>query len=415
MKLLIFLTIQHPVLKIKVVYASGLFSQPPRDDISVAMVRAELSRLFTIFLKESPAPPSLPITHFLAIPTRSPIYIIAVVATMPQAAVSLLDLYSDDSDEDMGYLPVPAQISKPIDSRKVGGLASVTTTTTTKKNASKNAALAPAASKTKVTKSGAKSVKEKAATGKKAAVARKPSREVLSERRSPNRSEDEIEMEDELGNEDVVEEPVQAKKTAKRGKKAAVAQKEDVDAAPAPAAKLTKKGRGKLEEEPAAPAAEQSKKSARGRPKGSKATTGAASVKPEAAQSVVPETQPEPELMDVEQSIEVDEFAEAQSELEPAPEPVEPTRRAARQPARQTSNQPASRRGQVNGKRAGSASDTERGGSGAEMRRRLGEMTKELDKLRLRYDDLRAVGVQDRESNFDRLKKSTDQREKGTF
>jgi hypothetical protein len=47
------------------------------------------------------------------------------------------------------------------------------------------------------------------------------------------------------------------------------------------------------------------------------------------------------------------------------------------------------------------------------LRRRLGDVTKKYESLELRYRDLRDVAIRDAEQNFDRLKKTTDQRANG--
>lgn len=63
-------------------------------------------------------------------------------------------------------------------------------------------------------------------------------------------------------------------------------------------------------------------------------------------------------------------------------------------------------------RRAGSASDTERGDPG--VRRKLGEMTKKYDSLHIRYQDLREIGIKEAERNFERLRKDTDEERKST-
>jgi hypothetical protein len=47
------------------------------------------------------------------------------------------------------------------------------------------------------------------------------------------------------------------------------------------------------------------------------------------------------------------------------------------------------------------------------LRRRLGDMTKKYESVEMRYRDLREIAVRDAEQNFDRLKKTTDQRAAG--
>ena len=110
----------------------------------------------------------------------------------------------------------------------------------------------------------------------------------------------------------------------------------------------------------------------------------------------VPETQQDP--------TEVTDMSLAQEEYdEPTPKPV---RKTIAQRARSASRQRQPLR------RAGSASDTERTGDPA-LRRKLGDITRQLDNMQLKYNNLREVGMRDADSNFDKLKKTTEQRAKG--
>jgi hypothetical protein len=116
----------------------------------------------------------------------------------------------------------------------------------------------------------------------------------------------------------------------------------------------------------------------------------------------------QPDAMEIEQT----EFEDV-TVAEPAPA----RQTKARQPlapqlstrARSTSRQPDlySRH-----RRAGSASDTERAGEPA-LRRKLGDITRKFENLELRYRNLKEVGSNESQSNFDKLKKSTDQRARG--
>ncbi|PQE31672.1 chromosome segregation protein [Rutstroemia sp. NJR-2017a WRK4] len=58
--------------------------------------------------------------------------------------------------------------------------------------------------------------------------------------------------------------------------------------------------------------------------------------------------------------------------------------------------------------RAGSTSDTER--SDPAVRRRLGDVTKKLESVEAKYEDLREVGVKEAERIFDRYKKATEEK-----
>lgn len=62
-------------------------------------------------------------------------------------------------------------------------------------------------------------------------------------------------------------------------------------------------------------------------------------------------------------------------------------------------------------KRPTSSSDSE--ATGAELRRRIGDLTKECDGWETKYRNLRDIGVKEAELNFDRLKKQTDEQAKG--
>ena len=65
-------------------------------------------------------------------------------------------------------------------------------------------------------------------------------------------------------------------------------------------------------------------------------------------------------------------------------------------------------------RRAGSASDTERTSDPA-LRRKLTEMTTKFESMELKYRNMKEVGKQDAEINFERLKLALDERSKGTF
>ncbi|KAF2217588.1 hypothetical protein CERZMDRAFT_108279 [Cercospora zeae-maydis SCOH1-5] len=144
----------------------------------------------------------------------------------------------------------------------------------------------------------------------------------------------------------------------------------------------------------------------------------------------IPETQPEPELVeDVEQSIEVDP-ENMDIEREPTPPPMRvyaqrapsvplqpllprPSARGeplqARPSARAASAQPTY---QPVRSREGSASAPERRGGDPELRRQLNEMTKKYESLQLKYESLEEIGKTSAESNFERLKRASDQKAK---
>jgi hypothetical protein len=64
----------------------------------------------------------------------------------------------------------------------------------------------------------------------------------------------------------------------------------------------------------------------------------------------------------------------------------------------------------VQRRRAGSASDTERGGPN--LRRKLNDMTNKYDSLHIKYQNLREIGVKEAERNYDLLMNETREKEK---
>lgn len=124
------------------------------------------------------------------------------------------------------------------------------------------------------------------------------------------------------------------------------------------------------------------------------------SAEPHHQEEVIPETQQVP--MDVDQSIAPEDDVGAG---EPTPQPVVRHTSGKRSESTRSQSQMARRR-------AGSASDVERGGNDPATRRRLGELTKKLENLDLKYRNLREVGVKEAEANFERLKKQSEERSK---
>lgn len=120
-----------------------------------------------------------------------------------------------------------------------------------------------------------------------------------------------------------------------------------------------------------------------------------------ARREVIPETQPD--AMDADPPI-----AGEQPDFDQLEEPEPPTRArkgTAKAPVRV---QPSTSR-----QRAGSASDTERGGHDSGVRRKLNDMTHKFEALEVKYRDLRELSVLNGESNFEKLKKQTDDRAAG--
>jgi hypothetical protein len=217
----------------------------------------------------------------------------------------------------------------------------------------------------------------------------KAGRKALAERRDVNGSD--TEEVDEFGEEEVVAPP----KTTKRGRPAKVqqvqVQEEEEAQAPAPA----KRGRKPAVKEPAAKKEPKTKTAAR-----SKNTKKAVQVDEGPEPLTIPETQPDPidDPMDIEDSIEVEEIPES---MPPPPRPS--ARRTQAQPSR--ARQPS-----AGARRAGSASDSERD---PVLRRKLGDLTRKLESMTVKYETLKDAASAGKESNFEQLKKRTEQSAKG--
>lgn len=66
-------------------------------------------------------------------------------------------------------------------------------------------------------------------------------------------------------------------------------------------------------------------------------------------------------------------------------------------------------------KRAGSVSDTDRATENPASRRRVGEITKKLDAMDVKYKNLREVGIKEAEANFERLKAQSETQAAGMY
>lgn len=83
---------------------------------------------------------------------------------------------------------------------------------------------------------------------------------------------------------------------------------------------------------------------------------------------------------------------------------------------RQSSNKRSSSRQPpplLSRKRAGSASDNDRGSSDPVTRRKLGEMTRRYEDLDAKFRNLREIGIKEAEANFDKLKLQSESKSKG--
>ncbi|KAL9584683.1 MAG: hypothetical protein Q9212_001966 [Teloschistes hypoglaucus] len=63
-------------------------------------------------------------------------------------------------------------------------------------------------------------------------------------------------------------------------------------------------------------------------------------------------------------------------------------------------------------KQPGAGSDTEQGGGDSALRQKLGDMTKKLESLNLKYKKLADVGIKEAEANFEKLKQSSEAKTK---
>lgn len=66
-------------------------------------------------------------------------------------------------------------------------------------------------------------------------------------------------------------------------------------------------------------------------------------------------------------------------------------------------------------KRAGSVSDPDRAAENPASRRRIGEVTKKLDAMDVKYKNLREVGVKEAEANFEKLKAQSETQAAGMY
>jgi hypothetical protein len=295
----------------------------------------------------------------------------------PRSALANISFTVDSASEDdlthdeLNALPTPeSNTENKAPARKARGKAAQTM------------AMAPA---TKAPAKGRTATRRVSGSGvKKSGVVKKTAgRKVLVERGTANGSD--TEEVEEFEEDEVAAAPA---KTTKRGRPAK-AQTQDVDMEEAPEPAKAKRGR-----KPAAKEAAPTKTKAAARGKNAKKVE-----EPEA--HTIAETQPvEPEAdeMDVEDSIEVDEIPES---MPPPPRPSARRAQAQTSKARQTSAGP---------RRAGSASDTERDPA---LRRKVGDLTRKLEAMAAKYETLKDAATAGKESNFDQLKKRTEQIARG--
>lgn len=245
---------------------------------------------------------------------------------------------------------------------------------------------------------------KKAASKKKAGTKRAP----LKEQTNVQHAEDTEEVDEFAGevNEDTamdelveVEHPVKrkapAKKAGKQSKKKPVEQMKVVEEEP----KVMEKD-GEFEYTPTA--TRQTKRSGRPAAQKPKANKRQTSVEPRPQEKVIPETQVAMEI-DQPEPLEEDEEDE-----DAVPQSVFQRTNNVRDNTHQ--RQPAIAR-----RRAGSASDTERGGNDPATRRKLAEMTMKFEKLDMRYRVLREEGIKEAAANFEKYKTQSQANAKGNI
>lgn len=124
------------------------------------------------------------------------------------------------------------------------------------------------------------------------------------------------------------------------------------------------------------------------------------SIEPQHIQKIVPETQEN--SMDLDESA-VPEDGDAEDEI-----PQSVFRQASNRGSNSRQRQPCFTR-----RRAGSASDTDRAAGDPATRRRLGEITKRLENVDMKYRNLREIGLKEAEANFEKLKEQSESRANG--
>ncbi|KJY00838.1 chromosome segregation protein [Zymoseptoria brevis] len=132
------------------------------------------------------------------------------------------------------------------------------------------------------------------------------------------------------------------------------------------------------------------------------------------ALATIPETQQDPDRMeDVEQSIEMDP-SNMDIAQEPTPKPVQKFVQRAPSLQPRASTRPGSSQPTYAPirERSGSASVVERRGGDPELRRTLNEMTKKYETLKLKHESLEEIGKRSAETNFEKLKRASDQKAK---
>lgn len=187
-----------------------------------------------------------------------------------------------------------------------------------------------------------------------------------------------------------------AKKAGKQPKKKPVEQ-EMVENEAGQQSKAIEKD-GEFEYTPTA--TRQTKRPGRPAPQKPKSSVRQPSAEPRRQEKVIPETQ---FAMEVDQTDPLEEHEENEDAL---PQSVFRRTNNVRENTHQ--RQPI-----VSRKRAGSASDSERGGNDPATRRKLGEMTNKFEKLEVKYRSLRETGIKEANANFEKYKTQVQANAKG--
>ncbi|KAL8818479.1 MAG: hypothetical protein Q9223_002885 [Gallowayella weberi] len=190
-----------------------------------------------------------------------------------------------------------------------------------------------------------------------------------------------------------VKQPVKKARTAAKGKNQA--KKKQTDSETLQQIKNTQKDDG-FEYTPVTARQTRPPKKPRGRPPANQANTVPES---QLFEKVIPDTQ------EVTMDVEPAQSSTQNEEGEEVPQSV----------FRETKNTQADSRPRqplVFPKLAGDLSDNERGVGDPALRRKLGEMTKKLENLDMKYKNITDVGIKEAEANFDKLKLSSEAKSK---
>ncbi|MCJ1308239.1 hypothetical protein MMC25_001892 [Agyrium rufum] len=312
------------------------------------------------------------------------------------------DLEDDLLQEDVEMMPTPDSNQENTSTATRGRGKSKSTTNKPRKTKAASRRLS----------GGTTASKAKAPGAKKSSSQREPLKEQLNEERTSD-TEEVDEFEDgksatikgrrQATTESVVleeEEPV--KKSGKRGRKPGPAKLAERAAAAQPesAIEAATKRDGEFEYTPTTV-------------KQSKIVDGSGLAKKRSTRQRTGSTQPQPKTREPPQAdivqMELDEseslgqdMVEPQEQIEPIYQPSQVARASSKQ------RQPPAPR-----VRTGSASDTDRaGGSDPVLRRKLGDMTRKYESLDLKYRNLREVGIKEAETNFEKLRKASEERSK---